>query len=126
MTTKAFSTAALASLTSGVLLCKFGEMQAAAEYLMGHPIWTHELASKPLWDLMRSKLLEQHPALPSDPGDLGDDGWQNYLAALCAMFGETLTITKGEEIRAADPITTARAMLGPDKPIVVVCTGEER
>ena len=122
METKAFSTAALASLTSGLLLCKFGEMHEAAEYLMGHPIWSHEFASKPLWELMKAKLLEQHPGLPCDADGVNGDNWQEFLAAACASLGETLTITKGEEVRAADPITTARAMLGPDKPIIAMGT----
>lgn len=116
METKTFSTAAVVSLTSGLLLCKFGEMHELAEYVMGHPIWTHEFASKPLWELMKSKLLEQHPDLPVEADE--SQPWQDYLAAACAKFGETLTITKGEEVRAADPMTTARAMLGPDKPII--------
>ena len=119
MESKSFSTAAVVSLSSGVLLCKFGEMHELAEYVMGHPIWTHEFASKPMWALMKSKLLEQHPGLPVDAEESVED-WQGYLAAACAKFGETLTITKGEEVRAADPVTTARAMLGPDKPIIAI------
>lgn len=120
METKTFSTASLASLTSGMLLCKFSEMHEAAEYLMGHPIWTHEFGSKALWDLMRSKLLEQHPGLPRDADGVSEANWQEFLAAACASLGETLTITKGDELRAADPATTARAMIGPDKPIVAI------
>lgn len=118
METKAFSTAAVVSLSSGLLLCNFGEMHEAAEYLMGHPIWTHEFASKPMWDLMKSKLLEQHPGLPVESDE--SQPWQDFLAAACVKFGETLTLTKGDEVRAADPMTTARAMLGPDKPIIAI------
>ena len=120
MESKSFSTASLASLSSGMLLCNFGDMHEAAEYLMGHPIWSHEFASKPMWELMKSKLLEQHPGLPRDAEGVTD--WQAFLAATCAALGESLTITKGEEHRSADPITTARAMLGPDKPIIAMVT----
>jgi hypothetical protein len=38
--TRDFPTAVIASLSSGVLLCEFGAMQEAAEYLMGNPIWS--------------------------------------------------------------------------------------
>ena len=119
METKAFSTPALASLSSGMLLCEFGDMHEAAEYLMGHPIWTHEFASKPMWGLMKSKLLEQHPGLPTEEPPEGTD-WQAWRDELVAKLGAELTITKGSEERPADPVTTARAMLGPDKPIVAI------
>ena len=62
METKAFSTAALASITTGRLLCPFSDMHEAIEYLMGHPVWTHELASESLWQLMRAKLPERNAA----------------------------------------------------------------
>jgi len=125
METKSFSTPALASLSSGLLLCKFGDMHEAAEYLMGHPIWTHEFASKPFWDQMRSKLLEQHPKLPIDrPEGTGEENWREWLDQLVAELGAELTITKGEEVREADPITTARALIGPDKPIIAVTSRE--
>jgi hypothetical protein len=121
METKAFSTASLASISSGVLLCNFSDVHGAAEHLMGHPIWTHEFASKPLWELMKAKLLEQHPSLPTEPPEGTDEtNWQAWRDQLIAKLGAELTITKGEEERAADPITTARAMLGPDKPIIAI------
>lgn len=120
MESKSFSTAALASLTSGMLLCKFGEMHEAAEYLMGHPIWSHEFASKPLWELMKSKLLEQHPGLPRDADGVTEGSWRQFLEAACAALGESLTIVKGSEVRPSDPLTTARAVLGPDKPIIAI------
>ena len=93
MTSKTFSTAAVVSLSSGVLLCDFSKMHELAEHLMGHPIWTHQFASKTLWNRMRGKLLEQHPALPStEPKGVGGENWQEYLADACVMFGEELPI----------------------------------
>ena len=47
-----FPTAVIASISSGVLLCNFSEMHEAAEYLMGHQIWTHHFANKELWQEM--------------------------------------------------------------------------
>lgn len=119
MESKSFSTAALASITTGRLLCDFSDMHEAIEYLMGHPVWTHELASESLFKLMSMKLREQHPGLPAED-DCNDTNWQQFRDQLVAKLGSTLTITKGEEVRAADPLTTARAMLGPDKPIIAL------
>lgn len=121
METKAFSTASLASLTTGRLFCNFSDMHQAAEYLMGHPIWTHEFAVKAMWDLMKAKLLEQHPALPTE-ADCDETNWEAWRDQLVAKLGPTLTITKGEEVRGADPITTARNIIGKDKPIIAVAT----
>ena len=66
MTTREFPTAVIASLSSGVLLCKFSELHEAAEYLMGHPIWTHHFASKLLWEAMQQRVLEQCPGMPTE------------------------------------------------------------
>jgi hypothetical protein len=123
---KQFSIASIVSLTSGMLLCDFGDMHHLAEYVMGHPIWTHEFASKPMWDVMKSKLLEQHPTLPAAvPEGTGESNWQRWRDSLVAQFGATLPIAKGEEERPADPMTTARAMLGPDKPIIGIDLGKK-
>ena len=62
---KDFSTAAVASLSSGVLLCAFSDMHQAAEYLMGHAIWTHHFASKDLWKGVQQTILAQHPEMPT-------------------------------------------------------------
>lgn len=96
-------------------------MHEAAEFLMGHPVWTHEFASEPLWDLMKAKLLEQHPDIPTDtPEGVDETNWEAYRDRLVAELGESRELVKGSEERPADPITTARQMLGPDKPIVAV------
>lgn len=125
METKAFSTAALASITTGRLFCAFSDMHEAIEYLMGHPVWTHELASEALFKLMSAKLREQHPGLPTEADDCDGTNWEAWRDQLVAKLGPTLTITKGQEVRAADPITTARNILGPDKPIIAIGTGGE-
>lgn len=121
MEKKAFSTTVLASLTTGVMLGPpFSEVHAAAEFVMGHPIWTHEFAYKALWELMRAKVLEQHPGLDVDASEVNRDNYKEFGAKLVADLGETLEITQGDEVRGADPITTARNMLGPDKEIIAV------
>lgn len=125
METKAFSTPILASITTGVLLEEpFSKMHEAAEFLMGHSIWTHEFANKALWGLMRAKLLEQHPGLDVDADDVTADNYEDFAAKLKADLGDTLEISKGEERRAADPLTTAQNMLGPDKEIIPVVVSD--
>lgn len=53
MENRQFPTEVIASIATGVLLCKFGDLHEAAEYLMGHPIWTHYFASKELSSAMK-------------------------------------------------------------------------
>lgn len=103
METKEFSTAAIASLSSGVLLCTFSEMHEAAEYLMGHPIWTHHFADKKLWREMQQTIAAQCPGVPTK---LSDTTAENYLAKLAdieAEIGKTVRIRKGGGLTAMLP-----------------------
>lgn len=121
MTAKSFSVPAIVSLMSGRLLCNFSDMHEVAEHVMGHPIWTHEFASEALWALMKAKVSEQHPDLPSEAPEWVDkETWQRWRDQLVEQYGATRELAKGDEERAADPMTTARNILGPDKPIVAI------
>ena len=93
--TRDFPTAVIASLSSGVLLCKFDEMHQAAEFLMGHPIWTHHFANKDLWKEMQGTILEQCPGMPTDAPGITKDNWPEFKAKLEAELGATVKIRRG-------------------------------
>ena len=97
---KEFPTAVIASLSSGVLLCGFDEMNQAAEYLMGHPIWTHHFASKNLWQEMQKTILEQCPGMPTAAPGITKDNWPEFKAKLEADLGEVVKIRKGGGLTA--------------------------
>lgn len=102
--TREFPTAAIASLSSGTLLCDFSKMHEAAEFLMGHPIWTHQFASKELWNEMKATVAEQCPGMPMS--EIDGVTKENYLAKvkeLEAEFGPTVTIRKGGGLTAMLP-----------------------
>ena len=102
--TKEISTAALVSLTTGCLFCSFSEMHAAAEHLMGHPIWTHHFADKELWGEMKKTAIAQHPNLPVEsPKGVNKDNYREYLAQFEAEHGKTLPIRKGSGLTAMLP-----------------------
>lgn len=103
METRDFSTAVIASISSGRLLCKFSDMHAAAEFLMGHPIWTHHFASKDLWKEMQRVMLEQCPGMPTDLSDVTKENWQEKAKALEAEFGPIVRIRKGSGLTAILP-----------------------
>ena len=119
--TRDFPTAVIASISSGVLLCeKFSDMQEAAEFLMGHPIWTHHFASKELWSEMQRTVLEQCPGMPT--GGITKDNWREEATRLAQELGPTVKIRKGGGLTAMlptdgipDPLKDKTIMIGIDK-----------
>jgi len=101
--TRDFPVAVIASISTGVLLCKFGDMHEAAEYLMGHPIFTHHFASRDLCEDMKRTILEQCPGMPTEAPGITKDNWPAFKAKLEADLGETVKIRKGGGLTAMLP-----------------------
>jgi hypothetical protein len=99
--TREFPTAVIASISSGVLLCDFSAMHEAAEYLMGHPIWTHHFADKALTAEMQRTIAEQCPGMPTKLK--GGPTWREQLAKIEAEVGKTVIIRKGGGLTALLP-----------------------
>lgn len=104
METREFPTAVIASLSSGVLLCQFGALHEAAEYLMGHPIWTHHFASKELSAAMKARVLEQCPGMPTDLPGVTAENYRDQVAAIEAEIGPVVVIRKGDGQTAMHPL----------------------
>ena len=98
-----FKTAVIASISSGVLFCNFGEMHEAAEYLMGHPIWTHHFANEELWREMQKTILEQCPEMPTDAPGITKDNWPAFITKLETDLGKIVKIRKGAGLTALLP-----------------------
>jgi hypothetical protein len=116
MRTKEYPTEVVLSVSSGCLLCDFGDMQELAEYLCGSPVFTHQLGHAPFVDELKAACLEQHPQLGNPEVELAiaefretvklitetsrdprraliEDllaGWK--IAKLYPILGETLTM----------------------------------
>lgn len=101
--TRDFPTAVIASLSSGVLLCEFTDMHEAAEYLMGHPIWTHQFGDKGFVGDMKRTILEQCPGMPIELDGVNKDNYLDYVAKLEAEFGAAVKIRKGGGLTAMLP-----------------------
>jgi hypothetical protein len=78
-------------------------MHEAAEYLMGHPIWTHHFASKDLWKEMQKTILEQCPGMPTDAPGINKDNYQAFADKLEAGLGKVVKIRKGGGLTAMLP-----------------------
>ena len=101
--TRDFPVAVIASISTGVLLCKFGDMHEAAEYLMGHPIFTHHFADRHLCDEMRRTILAQCPGFPTEAAGVTGENWQEFKSKLETDLGETVKIRKGCGLTAMLP-----------------------
>jgi hypothetical protein len=102
---RTFPTTVVLSIVSGRLLCEsFGDMHELAEYVAGHPIWTHEFAEQSLSDRLRRELIAQHPVLRgTDLASLGKDNFREWTDREVARVGDSLEITKGNARRVEGP-----------------------
>jgi hypothetical protein len=121
MDEKEFSTGAILSLTTGVLLGKvLGEMHEAAEFVAGHSIWTHEFAEKELWDKLKQRVFEQHPQLSEETGEgVNEANWQEYRDQCVQKYGPTLRLVRGASQRGEHPLESL-ARIAPDKPVIIL------
>jgi|SRR5208282_1036398 len=115
METKEYPTAVIASISSGVMLCKLSDLHEAAEYLMGHPIWTHHFADKTLAAEMTRTVLEQCPGMPTEIEGVTEDNYLDKLAEIERVVGKTVRIRKGGGLTAMLPTDGI-----PDHPTIVV------
>lgn len=131
---KSYATNVVFSLTTGILVSDFGEMQELAEHVLGRGVWTHELAEKSLWRKMAEFVYAQHPKLREAPVFVCDQNLSKdqiarqisvYNDAMAQRYGASLEIESGDEPRAEDPVASAQRIMkdikGHDEtPILVV------
>jgi hypothetical protein len=80
-------------------------MHEAIEFLVGHPVWTHEMASETLANHLKELVLEQHPELATFPADkITRENWQEFLTQAEDIHGKTVMLTQHAEERKENPI----------------------
>jgi len=111
----------LLSLTTGRLLCDFSAMHEAAEFIVGHSIWTHEFADKLLNAHIRERILEQCPELAAATGEgITPDNYLEFLGRIRAELGAEREIHAGDEVRHISPMDTARELMPNAKILSIV------
>jgi hypothetical protein len=101
---------ALGSITSGVLLLDdFSKVHEAIEWLLGHPVWTHELPS--IRVEASAAVDAQIDGMPHGP--VLD--YKETADFLLKKHGFAVPINRGTGTRKADPITTAMQIMGTGK-----------
>lgn len=116
--TRDFPTAVIASITTGIMLCRFDDMHEAAEFVMGHPIWTHHFADKTLAEEMRKTILAQVPSMPVEIVGVTKNNYRSKLADIEAVVGATVTLRRGGGLTAMLPTDGIPERLR-DKTIVI-------
>ena len=106
---KSFRLSAILGLTTGKLLGKFSEMHELAEWVAGHPVWTHEFADKELNERLRQAILSEYPALAEASADnVTPDNYQKFVNEQIERFGGWLKITQGQSKRTEGPVESLR------------------
>lgn len=81
---------AVGTITTGIVLVHaFEGVGEAFEWVMGHPVWTHEMPM--LGSRAKALILEQHPDFPADP----PVDWQALMARLWADWPNGIPIARG-------------------------------
>jgi hypothetical protein len=120
METKEFPIEVVASLTSGKLLCKFGDLHEAAEFVAGHPIWTHEFADKPFWERLRTTVFAQCPELEKlTVKEMAPEDVPVFVQDLRTAFGPTVTLFSLSDERTESPLDSLQR-IAPGNPVITV------
>ena len=115
MNKKRFPTHAIMTMKTEICMGNFGAAHELAEWVMGHPVWTHELSSlaKPI----KEDLERQFPGLPTEANK---DNWKEVLATAIQTHGEYLEVIQGSAERTQNPIESLVELVGKKKVIPVV------
>lgn len=110
METKMISPVALAGITTGAMLEEggFSKIHEAFEWVVGHPVWTHELPG--FWPHARELVLEQFPDMPVEI-DLAERGYEAVADEVRQRYPAEVEVRKGTDERTASPLDTAEAVM---------------
>lgn len=120
--TKQFGTLEVASALTGIAMCTTSvtRMSEICAWLLGGPVWTHELIHEPTMDAVKGEGYRQFPLLPQREN--AQANWEAAARQAVVIYGETLTVHEGTHGRREHPEDTMRAV-GVSGPIVTITTG---
>jgi hypothetical protein len=99
--TKELRTLGVLTLTTGLVYEKgIPGVYEAAEWIMGHPVWTHELPA--VQAEIQERVCAAHPTFPTTP----PEDFQLLASMMLAEFGEHISMPKGDGKRTKSPDET--------------------
>ena len=123
---KEFDTLIVGSASCGIGLkqgMSYSDMGAVAEWVLGHSVWTHELADNALWHRMTEAIRAHLPDMPGHFEDGEKPDWKAIGAALIKRYGETVSLPRGQQERTEGPMESLQR-LAPGKPVIGVVVPE--
>lgn len=122
METKQFKSTTVAGLYSGVMLAgTFSDIHECAEWVAGHPIWTHEFADKAKWDALKAALVKAFPEIVECDELVAGCNRENYsekAAAVEKRWPDPIELPKGSEQRTESPLESL-SRIAPNKPVII-------
>jgi hypothetical protein len=121
--TKEFSTAAVLSAITGVLVCEFGDVHQVAEFMAGGPVWTHQL---PRVSLEAQSVMERRdPRITEavrESADITPENYLTYRDMWVDRFGPMMTVPRmnAGQHESIDPLSELAEKVHPDRIIAVV------
>jgi hypothetical protein len=118
--TKTFPSLHVATAATGIGLVNgmsFSQVHEIYEYVLGHPVWTHEIPRYS--EQVRQLLSKQFPEMPSRADAEAD--WATAGDAMLVAYGPHVEVKAGTGERTESPLDTLREVAG-NKPVIVVTT----
>lgn len=98
---KDFPTHAIATLATGVVLGEWKQAHLAAQWLLGHLIWTHQFPA--LREEIQKAVSSQFPDMPTALSTDQRQHRQLFVSLLEDRFGKMLTVRRGSGMTEMSP-----------------------
>lgn len=101
--TRTFPISVVMTGVSGRLLCPVSEFHQFVEFLLGHPVFTHEFPA--YVETVREEILKYFPSLAEiDTSIVTNENWRECLTAWENQYGSLFQFPNGQRQRAMDPV----------------------
>lgn len=110
------------SLVNGRLLVPFDKVHEFAEFIVGGPVWTHELIA--VRNAALPYFAETLPGLQEFEwiGEFDAEGGMATMNALEERYGRDVEVEEGclsSALRGKSPVDTLVELVGPEKVVIV-------
>lgn len=110
---KKFPLHAILTMRTEMCMGDFGKAHELMEWVLGHPVWTHEMLS--YRKSIEAELAKQFPKLPGALPHVTKENYATVLSNLEGIHGKELEVEQGFGTRDKNPLETAIEMFGEDR-----------